>query len=843
MLDRGLTHAEAMRRLAQEGANELPGSEPKSFLRIGVDVVVEPMFLMLLAAGFTYLALGDAAEATFLLVSVFAVIGLALAQERKTQRALEALRDLSAPRALVVRDGVETRVAGRDIVRGDLIVLREGDRVAADGVLLEGQLSADESLLTGESAAQDKVPGAEGLPMGSPGADGTACVFAGSVITRGVGWARVQATGVRTAVGRIGIALATTRIVRSELQRTSRRVVRLFAGIGLGLAALLALLAWQWQGRAPLESLLQGIAMAMAVLPEEIPVVLTVFLALGAWRLSQRRVLARRVETVEALGAITVLAVDKTGTLTQNRMQVARLWAGGVSFQPSESADLPDAFLELAEHALLATPAKPFDPMEKAITAFAQQYLRGTAGAQGDRELLQHYPLTRETLAVTQVFASGSSGPHLVATKGAPEAVADLCRFGTAERDALRSEVEALAADGLRVLAVARAEWAGPQCPESPREFAFRFLGLIAFADPPRADVPAAMAACRRAGIRVIMMTGDHPATARAIARQVGLADTQTVLTGAQIDAMSDAELQAGLAACDICARLAPEQKLRLVKALQAAGHTVGMTGDGVNDAPALKAADVGIAMGERGTDVAREAAAIVLLDDSFASITAAIRQGRHMDDNIRLAIRFIFAVHVPVIGLAMVPVLMHWPVMLLPAQIVLLELVIDPACSVLFEAEPPAANLMDRQPRTAGQSPFAPANMAYGMLQGAGVAAILLAGCWLMLAQSWAAPAVRTIAFITLVGGALLLASMHPRLAWRAHLRSNRWFPRLALAVASVMALLLGLPWLRDVLGFALPAWPQAAMGLAMLAAVGLWLVSLRVAAGRAAGEQRPVA
>ena len=830
----GLTSAEAARRLIGEGPNVLPGSEPKSLWRIALAVVVEPMFLMLLAAGLTYLAIGDAGEAVFLLIAVFAVIGLALVQERKTQRALEALRDLSAPRALVIRDGVETRVAGRELVRGDMLVLHEGDRVGADGVLLQGQLGTDESLLTGEAASQDKLPGDEDAPMGLPGKEGTPFVFAGSVVTRGVGLVRVRATGVHSAIGRIGVALARTSVVPSALQRASRRVVRTLAGIGLGLAVLLVVLAWRWEGRPLLDSLLQGIALAMAVLPEEIPVVLTVFLALGAWRLSHRQVLTRRVEAVEALGAVTVLAVDKTGTLTLNRMQVAQLWTEGALFVPADGQDIPECFHKLAEFALLATPVDPFDPMEKAIKAFVHRHLEGTSHVHSGWKPEQLYPLTPDILAMTHIFRADQPQRHLLATKGAPEAVADLCHLGMHECDALRAQVEVMAAQGLRVLGVACGEWVGEGWPGSQHDFDFHFLGLVGLADPPRPDVPAAIAACRQAGIRVIMMTGDHPATARAIARQVGLADPQTVLTGAQIQGLDDAELERELARCDICARLAPEQKLRLVRAFQAGRHTVGMTGDGVNDAPALKAADVGIAMGERGTDVAREAAAIVLLDDSFASIIAAIRQGRHMDDNIRSAVRFIFAVHVPVIALALGPVLMRWPALLLPAQIVLLQLIIDPACSILFEAEPPAADLMDRPPRTAGDSPFAFPTIAHGLVQGLGLAAILLVGCWLMLDQAWTGPVVRTIAFLALVGGVLVLALAHRGWAWRAQAQGNPWITRLLLAVLGVLAVAVGIPWLRQVLGFALPTWQQAMAGLAILTAGAIWLAAVRLLVAR---------
>ncbi len=835
----GLGGGEAARALAQDGPNALPGSEPRSLLRIAGGVVREPMFLMLLAAGSIYLALGDPAEAAFLLGSVFAVVGLALAQERKTQRALEALRDLSAPRALVIREGAELRIASREVVRGDVLVLHEGDRIAADAVLVQGQLRTDESLLTGEAAPQDKLAGDPALPMGEPGgAEASPFLFAGTVVTKGVGIARVQATGSRSAIGRIGVALASTREGSSRLQLGSRRIVRLLASIGLALAVALVLLGWLWDGRSLLDSLLLGIALAMAILPEEIPVVLTVFLALGAWRLSRQQVLTRRVAAVEALGAITVLAVDKTGTLTQNRMEVAELWVPDQGFRDDNGAPLAEEFHEAAEFALLATPPDPFDPMEKAIREFGLRHLRGTEHVHAGWQPEQQYPLTAEILAMTRVFALDRPQAHLLATKGAPEAVADLCHLDAAAIAAIRLQVDAMAGRGLRVLGVAKGHWDGSQWPASQHDFSFRFLGLVGLLDPPRPQAAAAVAACARAGIRVIMMTGDHPATAQAIARQVGLAERAPVLTGAQIDLLDDAALRQRLAGVAICARLAPAQKLRLVRALQAAGESVGMTGDGVNDAPALKAADVGIAMGERGTDVAREAAAIVLLDDSFASITAAIRQGRQIDDNLRNAMRFVFAVHVPVIALALVPVLLHWPVLLLPAQIVVLQLIIDPACSVLFEAEPALAGVMERPPRPATDSPFALPNLAHGVLQGVGLAVILLVGAALMVQRAWPPHAVRTTVFLALVAGVFLLVLAYRGRRGVATLAGNPWLPRLLLAVAAVLALVLGLPWLRAIMGFELPSVPTLVAALAMLAAVVVWNALL----GRLVAAAQPV-
>ena len=841
----GLGSDVAASRLASEGPNLLPGSAPKSTAAIVRDVVTEPMFLMLLAAGGIYLALGDRGEALFLLGFVFVVIGITLAQERKTQRALESLRDLSAPRALVIRDGQEQRIAGRDVVCGDLLVLHEGDRIAADALLIDGQLEVDESLLTGEAVPVAKLPTApDSQPAAAPapGGDGTPGLFASTVVTRGVGVAQVCATGARTAVGRIGADLAATVEPASALQEGSRRLVR---NLGIGavvLALAQVLLGWWWNGRPLLESLLSGIALAMAILPEEIPVILTVFLALGAWRIAHQKVLTRRVTAVEALGAITVLAVDKTGTLTVNRMAVAELATADQHFRPEGARELPEHFHLLAEFAMLATPGDPFDPMEKAIQHFGHQWLEGTEHVHDGREPEFEYALSGEILAMTRVFASDEPDMHLLATKGAPEAVADLCHLDAARLDAIRRQVEAMAERGLRVLGVARGRWRGPALapdqsppwPQSQHDFDFDFLGLVALADPPRPEVPAALAECRRAGVRVVMMTGDHPATARAIAQQVGLSDRPEVITGAELEALDDAALAKRLRHVDLCARLKPQHKLRLVQLLRASGEVVAMTGDGVNDAPALKAADVGIAMGERGTDVAREAAALVLLDDSFARIVAAIRQGRRIDSNIRKAVRFVFAVHVPIIGLALVPTLLHWPVLLLPVHIVLLELLIDPACSIVFEAEAEDSDTMARAPRPVSDSPFAAAPLLWSVLQGLGLAAVLLGGQAWLVHQGWHPDQGRTVVFGTLVLCVLLLILANRDLSRPALLGvtdPNPWLWRIAAAMVVVLAAVMGIAWLRHLMGLALPGAQGAVVAGCLLALCLVWLELVRLA------------
>ncbi|MEO6986587.1 MAG: cation-translocating P-type ATPase [Paralcaligenes sp.] len=844
-LPRGLTSVQARERLAAEGQNLLPGSTPKSTAAIVRDVLVEPMFLMLLVAGGIYLTLGDRAEALFLLGFVFVVIGITLVQERKTQRALESLRDLSAPRALVVRDGHEQRVAGRDVVRGDVLVLREGDRIAADAILLSGQLNVDESLLTGEAVPVTKLVSSDAkaanvafTTLDGQRDDRTATLFASTVVTRGLGLARVHAIAGATAVGRIGADLAATVEPPSALQEASRKLVGVLGASAVVLAGFLVLLNWWWDGRPVLDSLLAGVALAMAILPEEIPVILTVFLALGAWRISKQHVLTRRVSAIETLGAITVLAVDKTGTLTLNQMAIAELVSADERFTPKGATELPEIFHELTEFAMLATPGDPFDPMEKAIQKFGHHWLAGTEHVHDDRVPAFEYALSSEILAMTRIFASANPTHYLLATKGAPEAVADLCHLNADALEVIRLHVDSMAERGLRVLGVARGRWsgttvAGPIWPTTQHDFDFEFLGLLGLADPPRPEVPAAVAECRRAGVRLIMMTGDHPATARAIARQVGLSDRPDVITGIEIAALNDTALRNRLKHTDICARLQPKHKLRLVQTLRAAGEVVAMTGDGVNDAPALKGADVGIAMGERGTDVAREAAALVLLDDSFARIVGAMRQGRRIFENIGNASRFVFAVHVPIIGLALVPALMKWPTLLLPVHIVLLELLIDPACSIVFEAEPEASDVMSRPPRARGASPFSRTNLLQGLLQGLGLTAAFLAGYSVLTANGYTVGQNRTVIFTSLVLSVLLLILVNRNAILATTDVGNPWVARMALAVALMLILVIGLPGLRQIMGLAVPDIPSLiAIGSLSMLCAG-WLVVARRLAG----------
>ena len=750
----GLSESEAEEKIRKEGYNELPAADRRGLLRIVAGVIREPMFILLVASGLFYFVLGDITEGTMLMSFVVVIIGITIYQERKTERALEALRNLSSPRALVIRDGVQKRIAGREVVTGDSVILAEGDRVPADGhLLVANNLMVDESLLTGESVPVRKVPGKEGAPGNRPGGDDLPLVFSGTLVVQGQGLARITATGARTEMGRIGTALQGVERGETRLKTEIDRIVRVVALAGLLLCAIVVIVYGlarsTWIG-----GFLAGITLAMAILPEEFPVVLTIFLALGAYRISRWNVLTRQIPAIETLGSATVLCVDKTGTLTENRMSVAQFFAQGQYCDCTASGcyAVTDSCHEVAEFAILACKQDPFDPMEKALLRLRDGDFGKTEHIHANWNLVQEYPLSPELLAMSNVWRSPDGDRYVIAAKGAPEAIADLCHSSAAATAMIAESADRMAAGGLRVLGVAKAGFMLSGLPDQQHDFTFTFLGLVGFADPVRPQVAAAVRECSTAGVRVIMITGDYPLTARNVAHQIGLADGSRTVTGPELDAMDDAELQTRIGSVAVFSRVVPEQKLRIVSALRADGEVVAMTGDGVNDAPALKAADIGIAMGGRGTDVAREASSLVLLDDNFTSIVAAVRQGRRIFDNLKKAMAYIFSVHVPIAGISLIPVLFNMPLVLLPVHVVFLELIIDPACSIVFESEKEEPDVMDRPPRKKEEGLFTRRNLVLSLLQGFVVLAVILAVYLTACARGLSDDEVRALTFTTIV-------------------------------------------------------------------------------------------
>jgi Ca2+-transporting ATPase len=806
-IPRGLSEAEVAERLRQEGYNDLPTARRRALLAIAAEILREPMFLLLLACGTIYFFLGDAQEAFMLLGFVLLITGLTLYQEHKTERALERLRDLASPRALVIRGGQQRRIPGREVVREDLLLLAEGDRVPADAMLLSAtNLAVDESLLTGESMPVRKRAIDGSCPVAPPGGDDLPFVYSGTLVVHGSGLARAERTGARTELGKIGKALEEIKPEETPLQKETGRVVRILAVLGLLLCVLVtiiyALTRGNWLG-----GILAGLTLAMAILPNEFPVVLTLFLSLGAWRLSRVHLLTRRMAAVETLGATTVLCVDKTGTLTLNQMSAAMLFAGGQHWdlRTQPGGFLPEEFHELVEFGILASQRDAFDPVDRALKQVGDLYLAKTEHLHDDWSLVQEYPLSKALLALSRVWRSPDGHDYVIAAKGAPEAIADLCHFDDVRLRDLAAAIATMTDQGLRVLGVARSSFQQSDLPPQQHDFDFEFLGLVALTDPVRATVPAAIRECRNARIRVVMITGDYPATAEHVARQSGLMPG-SVITGPELDGMDDAALQERIRSVDIFARVVPEQKLRLVTALKANHEIVAMTGDGVNDAPALRAAHIGLAMGQRGTDVAREAAALVLLDDDFSSLVHAIRQGRRIFDNLTKAMTYILAIHVPIAGLSLLPVLFDWPLVLLPVHIAFLHLIIDPACSIVFEAEPTDADVMTRPPRDPAEPLFGRRTLGFSLLQGLVALLVLVALYGSALALGRGDLQARALTFT-----ALILANLGLILTNRSWSRSlaatfrvpNAAFWWVLVSALVFLGLVLWVPEIRDAFRF----------------------------------------
>ena len=831
----GLTASEARFRLARDGPNGLPASRRRGILKLLAEIVVEPMFLLLLACGALYLLLGDPQEALMLLGFVFVIIGITFFQQRRSERALDALADLSSPQSLVIRDGQPVRIDSRQVVCGDLVLLAEGDRVPADLRFISvSSLSIDESLLTGESMpVQKEMPPEEGVDHCSDLSYRQFFALSGTLVTRGTAVGRVVATGERSALGKIGQSLGGIESLRTPLQMEIRSVVKHVAIVGLGLAVILSLAHWYFLGDG-LQGLLAGITLAMAILPEELPVVLTLFLGLGAWRLSREKVLAKSIPAIELLGATTVLCVDKTGTLTENRMVVRKLWSGSTLYDtlPTGEASLPEPPHDVLEFAVLASHRRAFDPMEAAILAAGTRFLTGTEHLHSDWTLVEDYPLSRDILAMSRVWQSPSHAKRMIAAKGAPEAIVDLCHLNRHQVDQIASEVTSMAEQGLRVLGVARAFFDARDLPESQHDFVFEFLGLVALEDPVRKDVPAAIEECYAAGIKVIMITGDHPATAVAVAKQAGLRLDLPPITGNELSALSARDLDGRLSNTQVFCRVQPDQKLELVQALKAQGEIVAMTGDGVNDAPALKAAHIGVAMGARGTDVAREAAALVLLNDDFSSLVTAIRYGRRVFANLRKAMVFVIAVHIPIVGLSMLPVLLGWPLLLMPVHILFLQLIIDPTCSIVFEAEPLDRDAMKAPPRNTDARLFDASVLTRGLWQGSGLLLLLLALFGGARAMSGSDDTARALTFAVLVVSSLGLIFVNRswnRAVGTPAAQSNPYFLWMTLASITMLAIILGVPFIRALFAFALPSPMLLSIGLGVSLISTLWFEAVK--------------
>lgn len=807
----GLNDAEVQQRLERDGYNELPSQKPQNVFETLLEVLKEPMLIFLLICGTIYMFLGEFQDALMLLAFVFVLIGIIFYQGRKTEHALQALKDLSSPQALVIRNGIQVTIPSKEVVVDDIIILHEGDRIPADGFVIScNNLNIDESLLTGESLPVHKTVWDNNEKLAQPGGENMPFVFSGTLVTQGKGLARVTATGIDTEIGKIGKSLNTIQDEKTLLDKEIGHIVKIFLIIGLILCAIV-ITAYGLMHQDWLKGVLSGLTLGMSMLPEEFPVVLMIFLTLGAWRMSKKNVLTRKNQAIETLGATTVLCVDKTGTITMNQMRLHTIVSGNEAYDldmnTKKRLAIPVNQQELLEYAVLASEKDPFDPIERELHDNIKQHLPELSKKHSGYSLVKDYPLSKDLLALSHVWKTKHQSEYVIATKGAPEAITELCHLQKPQQEAILDQVKALSDRGLRVLGVAKSVTKEAELPKEQHDFDFQFLGLIGFADPIRQSVPSAVKECYNAGIRVIMITGDYPGTAQYLAQQAGIANYENVLTGPELKELSPKELKERIKITNIFARVVPEQKLIIVKALKSNGEIVAMTGDGVNDSPALKSAHIGISMGKRGTDVAREASDLVLLDDNFSTIVSAVKLGRRIFDNLRKAVTFIFSVHIPIAGLSVLPVLFNLPVIFFPAHIAFLELIIDPACSTVYESEKEEDGIMNRPPRNLKTRLFNNSSILLSLVQGFSVLIIVFLVYLFALNRNLGEDEARALSFTTLVlcNLALIITNLSKtENVFKILRHGNKALYSLLAGTVFFLTLLLTVPFIRNLFHFA---------------------------------------
>ena len=804
----GLTTAQAAQQRHIFGKNELEATRRHPIFDSLRNIVTEPMFLLLAVACALYFFLGDITEAIMMVVSILFVAGIQLYQETKSEQALQALRLYTRAQVHVLRDGKWSALPSEELVPDDVVAVEEGERIPADGVLLDQHdLTVDESVLTGESLSVEKTVQQKESKPPAKAASVAHLLLQGTTVASGKGVFRVTATGARSEFGKLGKSIESIDPEPTPLQVQIKRFVKQMSIVG-GLAFVLVFALNFWAENDLWKALLFSLTLAMAILPEEIPVAFSAFMGLGAYRMIKFGILAKQPKTVESLGSATVICLDKTGTITENRMSVA-----AVTDFSGQGRTL--------EYALWASEPEPFDAMEKAILEGQLAAISASTDPRADFRLIKEYPLSGRPPMMTHLWEK--QGDHrIIACKGAVERLLEVSKVTGKLREQVLAKTEEMAEQGYRVLGVASATFPGQNFPAEQGALPWKLEGLVAFYDPPKKNVSAVFKKFYQAGLRVMMITGDHAATAKNIARSIGLQGWEATLTGEEIMALSDSELRTTVQKTNVFARMFPEAKLRIVNALKANGEVVAMSGDGVNDGPALKAAHIGVAMGKSGTEIAKSAASLVLLKDDLRAMITAIRMGRRIYDNLRKAIRYIISIHLPIVLVVLLPLLFGWPYthLLLPLHVIFLELVMDPTAAIAFENEPAERNLMRKPPRPAHSTLFSGRELGFSLLQGAMITAGVFFMYYVAIAQGKPEAGVRSMVFATLVSANLFLTLANRSFDYALHRTLYYKNPTLPIILGISVALLLAIlyvPFLHDL--FKMGAMSAADLGWCVLA------------------------